>query len=236
MRISTIVCTLAVYTDAWSDLPLLVAANRDEFYERPASPPRLLGRGDAFGGCDLRAGGSWLAIGRHGLVVGILNRRTDRAPDPSCLSRGALCVELAEARSMDEALARLRAEDPDRYNPFNLLVADRRGALVAQNRGGRLSIEHLEPGRPQVEVSEAVLHRAADRGVHPRQNRRRGKSRPQSDGIRVEGRGPMRTGPEPRTQRVGHSFAAAARPQGTGYAPRPTVPGVPLPGQPRRPS
>ena len=143
---STIVCTLAVYTDAWSDLPLLVAANRDEFYERPASPPRLLGRGDAFGGCDLRAGGTWLAIGRHGLVVGILNRRTGEAPDPSCLSRGALCVDLAEARTLDEAVTHLQGEAPDRYNPFNLLVADRRHAVVAQNRGGRLSIEVLAPG------------------------------------------------------------------------------------------
>lgn len=139
-------CTLAVYTDAWDDLPLVVAANRDEFYERPAVEPETLGGGDAFGGRDLRAGGSWLALGRAGLVVGVLNRRTDEPPDPSCLSRGALCVELAEMSSMKEAVAYLRARRPEDYNPFNLLVADPSEAWVAQNRSGRIAVEKLDPG------------------------------------------------------------------------------------------
>ncbi len=139
-------CTLAVYTDTWSDLPLVVAANRDEFYERPAVAPQRLGGGDAFGGRDLRAGGSWLAVGRHGLVVGVLNRRTEAPPDPSCSSRGALCVALAEQTSMDGAINLLRDQRPTRYNPFNLLIADRRCAVVAQNRADELSIEVLEPG------------------------------------------------------------------------------------------
>ncbi len=139
-------CTLAVYTRAWRDLPLLVAANRDEFYDRPAVSPELLGQGRAFGGRDLRAGGSWLAVGRAGVVVGVLNRRTERPADPRCLSRGALCVALAEESSLQGALERLRAEDPAAYNPFNLLVAARDEAWVAQNRSERMSLERLDPG------------------------------------------------------------------------------------------
>ena len=139
-------CTLAVYTRTWDDLPLLIAANRDEFYDRPAVPPVVLGNGDAFGGRDLRAHGSWLAIGRAGLVVGVLNRRTETPPNPDCLSRGALCVELAEQPSVDAALEYLRGRDADAYNPFNLLIADRAAAHVAQNRAGQISIETLEPG------------------------------------------------------------------------------------------
>ncbi|MDG2305626.1 MAG: NRDE family protein [Candidatus Binatia bacterium] len=139
-------CTLAVYTDAWSDLPLVVAANRDEFFDRPAVPPEILGDGAAFGGRDLCAGGTWLAVGRSGLVVGVLNRRSEKAPDPSCLSRGTLCVALAETASLPEALALLRVQNPEEYNPFNLLIADQHHAHVAQNRGGKITIEQLTPG------------------------------------------------------------------------------------------
>lgn len=139
-------CTLAVYTNAWPDLPLLVAANRDEFYDRPAVPPVLLGDGDAFGGRDLRAAGSWLAVGRHGLVVGVLNRRTDTPPDPQCRSRGALCVALAEQASVSDALRHLSTEAGSDYNPFNILIADRGSAHVAQNRDGRILVQELSPG------------------------------------------------------------------------------------------
>lgn len=139
-------CTLAVYTGAWDDLPLLVAANRDEFYERPTVEPEPLGNGDAFGGRDLRAGGSWLAVGRSGLVIGVLNRRAEEPPDPTCSSRGSLCVSLAEQSSLTDALALLREQRPEEYNAFNLLLADRRQAWVAQNRGGRIAVQALDPG------------------------------------------------------------------------------------------
>lgn len=174
-------CTLAVYTDAWSHLPLVVAANRDEFYERPAIPPVALGSGSAFGGRDLRAGGSWLAVGRHGLVVGVLNRRTEAASDPDCRSRGELCVALAESASMEDALRLLRAQKPEDYNPFNLLVADRRGAHVAQNRSGKLTVQSLERGLhllTNLDLNDITCERIS-RSTHrfaelvPRHNERR---------------------------------------------------------------
>jgi uncharacterized protein with NRDE domain len=140
------VCTLAVYTGVWSDLPLVIAANRDEFHERPTRGPGPLGRGRAFGGRDLQAGGSWLALGVDGLAVGVLNRRTDKAADPSLRSRGELCVRLAEEASTEAALASLCAEDPAAYNPFNLLLADRDAAWVAQNREGGMYVRALPRG------------------------------------------------------------------------------------------
>jgi len=140
------VCTLAVYSATLPSLPLVIAANRDEFHARPTDGPGRLGAsGRAFGGRDLVAGGSWLAIGESGVVVGVLNRRTEGPPDPTCASRGTLCVSLAEAPSVEAALALLEADDASRYNPFNLLIADRGIAYVAQNRGG-LHVQHLEPG------------------------------------------------------------------------------------------
>src|SRR6266850_2262989 len=57
-------CTLAVYVRQFADTPLVVAANRDEFFARPATPPELLTTAAPriVGGRDLRAGGTWLGI------------------------------------------------------------------------------------------------------------------------------------------------------------------------------
>ena len=140
-------CTLAVFTRALPGLPLVVAANRDEFYARPAEGPTVLATEPlVVGGRDLVAGGSWLATSARGLVVGILNRRTGEAPDPTRASRGALCVALAHAHDVAAALAILSELRPDEHNPFNVLVADRERAVVAQNRGDGMSLHELAPG------------------------------------------------------------------------------------------
>ena len=76
------------------------------------------------GGRDLVAGGSWLTLSRSGLVVGVLNRRTETPPDPNLVSRGALCLELAATASAADAAALLRGVPGGRHNPFNILVAD----------------------------------------------------------------------------------------------------------------
>lgn len=140
-------CTLAVLTRALPGLPLVVAANRDEFYARPAEGPRVLATDPlVVGGRDLVAGGSWLATGETGLVVGILNRRTGEPPDPARASRGALCVALARLSSVQAAVDLLSSLRVEEHNPFNVLVADGTRAIVAQNRADGMTLHELPPG------------------------------------------------------------------------------------------
>ncbi|MGH7927508.1 MAG: NRDE family protein, partial [Candidatus Binatia bacterium] len=83
-------CTLALFFDVFDGYPLLVAANRDERYDRPAMPPGLIAANPRImAGKDLRAGGTWLGVNEHGLLVGILNRRAKRetVPDSQVRSR-----------------------------------------------------------------------------------------------------------------------------------------------------
>lgn len=140
-------CTLAVYFQQSAAYPLVVAANRDEFLDRPAAAPMLVReRPWVVAGTDLVAGGTWLGVNEHALVAGILNRRTAAPIDPQRRSRGLLCLETLAHRSVDDARAAVAVRRGDEYNPFNLLAASPRAALVVQNLAGRMAITALEPG------------------------------------------------------------------------------------------
>jgi len=140
-------CTLVAYVGGSPALPLLVAANRDEFLDRPATDPAIIAVDPwVFAGQDLSAGGTWFGINAHGLVVGLLNRRRPAGPAPCRRSRGLLCLEMLQTASPDAAAALLARVRPETYNPFNLLVADHRQALVATSGPETVRLTRLPPG------------------------------------------------------------------------------------------
>ena len=140
-------CTLAIYFQMTDDYPIVIAANRDEYLDRPAAKPTTLcARPHVVGGKDLRAGGTWLGVNEYGLVVGLLNRRTEAPPHPDARSRGLLALDALRCRTAREAAdfaAGQRAQD---YNPFNLLIATRDATFVAYNRIERIEVVQLQPG------------------------------------------------------------------------------------------
>ena len=140
-------CTLAAYVQMAADIPLLVAANRDEFLDRPsADPAQIAVEPWVVAGQDLQAGGTWFGVNEHGVVAGVLNRRGPTAPDPTRRSRGLLCLEVLHTASAGAAAESLRHADGDAYNGFNLLVADRRSAFVAANPAGAMRVTPLPRG------------------------------------------------------------------------------------------
>jgi uncharacterized protein with NRDE domain len=135
-------CTLIAFHRCFADAPLVVAANRDEFLERPTEGPALRetstasahrpGRPGAGASArstrvvaprDLRAGGTWLGISESGLFAAITNRRCD-SPDPQRRSRGWLVIEALAEASAERAADRFAHLPEAAYNPFNLFVAD----------------------------------------------------------------------------------------------------------------
>lgn len=140
-------CTLAIYFQVSNDLPVVVAANRDEFYDRPASAAAQL-TDDPWivAGRDLVAGGTWLGLNAYGVIAGIVNRRTSMAPDPARRSRGQLCVDALRHSSVATARRRIESEPGTRYNPFNLLIASPHAACVVGNVSGSITSTALTPG------------------------------------------------------------------------------------------
>jgi hypothetical protein len=124
-------CILMVIHQRVQDYPIVLAANRDEYHDRVAQAPRVLQRHPViWGGRDIRAGGTWLGVNGHGLVVGLTNRRIhpEQANDPQRRSRGLLCLDILQLRTAEEAAAYLDGTAADVYNPFNILTLDRERA------------------------------------------------------------------------------------------------------------
>jgi uncharacterized protein with NRDE domain len=120
-------CILMVVYKRVKDYPIVLGANRDEYLDRPTQEPDILRQAPiVWGGRDVRAGGTWLGVNEHGLVVGLTNRRMTpkQENDPTRRSRGLLCLDVLQCRTPEEVTALLTDEPPDRYNPCNLLIAD----------------------------------------------------------------------------------------------------------------
>jgi uncharacterized protein with NRDE domain len=134
---------------AWQTHPryrLVVAANRDEFHERPASAMALWPPPEAIlAGRDLRAGGTWLGLDRLRRFGVVTNFRDRQRPRRSAPSRGRLVPGyLTGQAGAADFLAGLETDAPG-YSGFNLLLADATSLWYASNRAERFA-RPLEPG------------------------------------------------------------------------------------------
>ena len=140
-----------------AEFPLVLAANRDEYFARPAAPAAWWrGEGvDIFGGRDLEKGGTWLGITRKGRFAVVTNvRDLTKPPPPGASSRGWL---VRDALASDVLPPRV---DAARFPTFNLLVGegetvhvlrdDAEPAIVAPGVHG-LSNHRLDTRWPKVE-------------------------------------------------------------------------------------
>jgi uncharacterized protein with NRDE domain len=139
-------CLLVLAWQAHPRYRLIVAANRDEYHERPAAPlakwpepPGILA------GRDLRAAGAWLGIDparRFGVVT---NFRELQRPRPAAPSRGGLIPQyLAGGEGTRQCFARLEAAAQE-YSGFNLLLGDAGSLWYGSNRAVPFARE-LPPG------------------------------------------------------------------------------------------
>jgi len=119
-------CLAALAIDEHRRYPLVIAANRDEFFARPAS--RLAwwspapGGAQILGGRDLDGGGTWLGLTAEGRLALLTNVRDPRRLDPAAPSRGRIVTEwLMTQEPVDRFWMRTALGG---YNGFNLIAAD----------------------------------------------------------------------------------------------------------------
>jgi uncharacterized protein with NRDE domain len=161
-------CTLIAIHRAVPGRWLVVAANRDEYLDRPALAPavRRGPAGPVLAPLDARAGGTWIGLNTHGVFAALTNLRTND-PDPTRKSRGLVVMDALGLGSADAAAGALAELPPDAFNGFNCFVADSERAHVITYLD-RPVVHTLPPGVHVVgnaDAGAAHLSRAGGRAA-----------------------------------------------------------------------
>ena len=127
-------CLILIALQSHPDYPLVVAANRDEYFDRPTRPagfwpeaPQMLA------GQDRTAGGSWLGVTRRGRFAALTNVRDGRRPElPDATSRGHLVTNFLNGQ--DAPRDYLQQLNGATYNGFNLICGDTEQLMYSSNR------------------------------------------------------------------------------------------------------
>ncbi len=115
---------------------LILAANRDEFYERPSAPADFWGDApQMLAGRDLKEGGTWLGITREGKFAAITNYRDPASLRTDAQSRGLLVSDfLCGNQNADSYIEKIRAQS-GKYNGYNLILYGNDGLYAFSNHG-----------------------------------------------------------------------------------------------------
>jgi uncharacterized protein with NRDE domain len=141
-------CVIYFAFDQHSDHPLILLANRDEFYDRPSQAARFWDDlPHIYGGRDLVGGGTWLGVTKEGRFAAVTNYRDPSAPIGT-LSRGNLVADFLRSNSSTERYLETVKVASNEYSGFNLIAGelsrDRRELFYYSNRGN--DVQKLDPG------------------------------------------------------------------------------------------
>ena len=128
--------------------PLILAANRDEFFSRRSREAQFwkdeVGCSDLLAGKDLEAGGTWIGVTKDGKFAAVTNLRSNPGDNQASLSRGALTLEYLIGKESPLNFAETIVENLSSYRGFNLLLGNKQEIVFINSKNK--SILPLEPG------------------------------------------------------------------------------------------
>ncbi|SNB47779.1 NRDE family protein [Geobacter sp. DSM 9736] len=138
-------CLILFANEVHPRYQLIIAANRDEFYERPTAPAAFWNTSpDILAGKDLRGGGTWLGISRCGRFAAITNYREHPHHHEGAKSRGLLPLDFLRGNMSEERYLSTVTEKGADFSGFNLIFGTPGHICYATNRGD--SIARIPPG------------------------------------------------------------------------------------------
>jgi uncharacterized protein with NRDE domain len=158
-------CLIAMAWGASSEYPLVIAANRDEFYARPTAPVAWWTSASGqriLSGRDLKDGGTWMGFAPNGRFAMLTNVRNPAAQAPAqARSRGELVVDWLS--SNDNAATWCAQRAVHDYAGFNLILGDWAAQTchyLAHTHGAALNTTEntafLQPNRPLAQEDNAL--------------------------------------------------------------------------------
>jgi uncharacterized protein with NRDE domain len=138
-------CLIFLAVDAHPKYRVVIAANRDEFYDRPTAPASFWADApELLAGRDLRAGGTWLGITRTGRIAALTNYRDPKLNREDAPSRGKLVSDFLLSSETPAQYLEELSQKARQYHGFNLLVGQKGQFYWYSNREG--AIRRLSSG------------------------------------------------------------------------------------------
>lgn len=127
-------CLIVIAHRMSPEYPLVLAANRDEFFDRPTRQAHVWPNGAIIAGRDLQAGGVWLGAGLDGRFAAVTNVREPGRDGTGARTRGELPLDFLTGELPPVEYLEERSGRFDEYAGFNLLVGDLDSVYYASNR------------------------------------------------------------------------------------------------------
>lgn len=171
-------CLILIAWRQTDDLPLALAANRDEFYDRPTDAAQFwTDAPHVLAGRDRRAGGTWLGVDRTGRFSAVTNIREPSEKREGLRSRGLLTCDYLGGNTAPGSYVQQVAARRARYDSFNFIAGDRNELWFLNSSVGAPA--SLRPGIygisngvlncpwPKVLKGKAELRRLINNLIHP---------------------------------------------------------------------
>ena len=138
-------CLILLGINSHPGYKLILAGNRDEFYDRPTAKAAFWDEAPyLLAGKDLLGGGTWFGITKSGRLAAISNYRDPKSVKKSAPSRGRLVSNFLLGNGSPASYLDGLTGEADRYNGFNLIVGLKDRIFWYSNRGN--GIKELDPG------------------------------------------------------------------------------------------
>lgn len=138
-------CLILLAHKAHRDYPLILVANRDEYYTRATAPASFWNdHTNIYGGRDLEQGGTWLGITRGGRVAVVTNFRDGNATSNLSRTRGELVSNFLRGNASAADYVNRVVREGHSYNGFNLIAGDLDELRYVSNRSNHVSV--IAPG------------------------------------------------------------------------------------------
>jgi len=128
---------MCLITFSWQEhpqYPLILVANRDEFFTRPATSLHRWNNG-IYAGKDLKGGGTWMGVHPNGRFAALTNYRDLKHLKEKPISRGKLVLDFLESRLSPQEYLEAVQSRQHQFDGFNLIVADLEEMWYLSNYG-----------------------------------------------------------------------------------------------------
>jgi len=138
-------CLIGVAYNVAENAPLIVTANRDEFYERHTAPARFwMESPEIAAGKDMVRGGTWMGVTRAGRFAAVTNYRDPNDQTPNLISRGELVINFLEGSISSKNYAEVLLSKGSQTRGYNMLLFDGAALVWMSNRTSEF--KELTPG------------------------------------------------------------------------------------------